>query len=128
MAAKKILVVDDEQEILKLLEIELSSEGYEVVTAMDGDEAVQKARDVLPNLILMDIIMPTVSGPEAVKQLKSDPSTRNIPVIFLTAILTKEEEEETHLGVEVDLSRYPAVSKPFDSQELLAKVRQSIAA
>ena len=128
MAGKKILIVDDEEEILQLLEIELSSEGYEVVTAMDGDEAVQKARKVLPDLILMDILMPTVSGPEAVKQLKSDSLTKKIPVIFLTAILTKEEENETQLGVEVDLSRYPAISKPFDPQELLRKVRQFIAA
>lgn len=127
MAKKKILVVDDEEHIVKLMESRLKANGYDVITAHDGREGVRKAREALPNVILMDIMMPNLTGGEAVKQLKDDPLTRDIPVIFLTAMLTKEEEKNFKSGIEVDLSHYPAIAKPFDPEDLLDKIQKAIA-
>ncbi|MBN1870617.1 MAG: response regulator [Candidatus Omnitrophica bacterium] len=126
MGRKKILVVDDEKKIRELLEIRLSSEGYEVIQAKDGEEGVQKAKANLPDLILMDVMMPKMDGAEATKYLQEDPATKGIPVIFLTAIVTKEEEENQTLGLQLDSGHYRFMAKPFDAQKLLAEIKKTL--
>jgi two-component system, OmpR family, alkaline phosphatase synthesis response regulator PhoP len=126
MAHETILIVDDEQDILSLLEVELSSEGYRIIQAMEGREAVQKAREHLPDLIVMDIMMPEMDGAEAVRVLKENPVTRNIPVIFLTAMVRKEEEQEGFLGIEIDGEHFVTVAKPFNAQELISEVKSAL--
>jgi len=126
MGAKKILVVDDEKKIRELLELRLSSAGYQVIQAKDGEEGLAKAKECRPDLILMDVMMPKVDGPEAVKGLQEDPVTKDIPVISLTAIITKEEEEGQMSGVFTDMPRYRFMAKPFDPQKLLAEIKKAL--
>ena len=86
MATKqKILIVDDEPDAIELIEFNLKASGYEVVTAADGEEALQKARSVLPQLIILDLMLPEVDGMEVCKILRRDPRTAAIPIIMLTA-------------------------------------------
>lgn len=124
---EKILIVDDQEGILKFLSIELSLEGYEIITATRGQEAIVKARDAKPKLILMDVMLPDMSGAEAVQKLKHHPSTEHIPVLFLTALMSKfEEERDKHIVV--DEQNYEAIAKPVDHELLLEKVRKALAA
>ena len=125
MNFKKILVVDDDEEILQLVDQKLVAAGYPVISVKTGREAVYKAKDISPGLILMDIVLPDIDGAEAVKELQDDPITKGIPVIFLSGIVTKEEGEEKP-GVTVGGTRYPALGKPFSAQELLAMVKMYI--
>ena len=83
--ATQILVVDDEQDILELISHTLNKEGYEVHVAANGQQAVEKAKKIKPSLILMDVMMPVMDGMEACRQLKEDPETATLPIIFLTA-------------------------------------------
>ncbi len=126
MEGKKILVVDDEKKIRELLELRLSSAGYQVLQAKDGEEGVEMARRYAPDLILMDVMMPKMDGPEAVSHLEEDSRTNEIPVIFLTAIITKEEEESQGAGFQVDASRYQFIAKPFDGEELLEAIEKNL--
>lgn len=119
---KTILIVDDEPEILKLLEMELLYEGYTVIKASRGQEAVYKAGLFIPDMIVMDILMPDMNGGQVLHQLKTNPKTRHIVVIFLTAVLTKEDEEVRRLQVAIDEEFYPAIAKPFESKHLIREI------
>jgi len=121
MGGKKILIVDDELKIRELLEARLSSEGYEVTQAKDGEEAVLMAKKYLPDLILMDVMMPKMDGAEAVTELSGDSSTKDIPVIFLTSMITKEEETNQAFGIHLDAKKHRFIAKPFDTPSLLAE-------
>ncbi|MCB9771123.1 MAG: response regulator [Candidatus Omnitrophica bacterium] len=123
MSDKIIMVVDDEEDILALLEKKLAEHGFRVIVATRGRDAIQKAKSFLPGLILMDIVLPDIGGPEAVKLIKEDPATRHIPVIFLSGIVSKEEED-TKMGVQVDGVRYRALAKPFFFQDLYSEVER----
>jgi CheY-like chemotaxis protein len=114
--AKKILVVDDEI-ILHILDFSLGAEGCEVITAADGEEALQKARTERPDLIVLDIMMPKVDGFEACRRLKADPETSPIPVILLTA---KGREVDRQMGMEVGADDY--IVKPFSPTRLIEKI------
>ncbi len=115
--AKKILVVDDEVYILHILDFSLGAEGYEVLTAADGEEAVRLARTEKPDLIVLDIMMPKVDGFEACRRLKADPETSPIPVILLTA---KGREVDRQMGMEVGADDY--IVKPFSPTRLIEKI------
>jgi len=114
----KILIVDDEPFNLDLLEQELTDQGYVIERANDGAEALQKVPSFLPDLILLDYMMPKMNGIEVVKQLKQDERYKGIPVILLTA---KASQEDKVKGLDAGADDY--VVKPFDSFELLARVR-----
>lgn len=123
MSNETILTVDDEDMILQIITDILSTKGYEVVTATNGKEALRKSRKCSPDLIVMDIMMPDIDGPEAVKLLKKDPATRDIPILFLSGIVLKESgktEQEINVGGEF----YTALAKPFDADELLNAVHK----
>jgi len=126
MSEKKILVVDDEEELLELISKSLSAEGYEVTTATTAQDAMNKARSFTPDLILIDIILPDMEGPEAVRILSEDPLTGNIPAIFLSGIVTRDRKEEASTEVRVGDRNYKALSKPFSSAELMVEVRKAI--
>jgi len=118
---KKILIVDDEPDILMLLERRLSQEGYSVIKAQNAKEAIAAARKELPNLILLDIVMPGMDGAKAAEILRNDPLTKDIPVIFVTCLFTKEEEKKGHARA----GRY-FVAKPYDPEELLRIIAKNI--
>lgn len=126
MSEKRILVVDDEEELLGLIDDALSNEGYEVTTAATAEDAVDKARTLVPDLILIDIVLPDMEGPEAVRILSEDSSTSHIPAIFLSGIITRDSNNEATSEVRVGERLYKALSKPFSSVELMSEVRKAI--
>ena len=115
---KKILIVDDEPHILKMLESRLKSMGYEVSCASDGNEAIAKVKKDPPDLIIMDVIMPSLNGFEACNRLKNDTDYKHIPIILLTA---KATESDRFWGTESGADAY--VTKPYHAEELLEKVK-----
>ena len=117
--AKKILAVDDEKHILRLVQINLEKAGYEVVTGTNGREAVEKVRSEKPELVVMDVMMPEMDGFEALKVLKGDPETAAIPVIMLTA---KAQDADVFHGWQSGADLY--LTKPFNPMELLTFVKR----
>ncbi|NNE09455.1 MAG: response regulator [Gemmatimonadetes bacterium] len=115
--SRKILIVDDEVYILHILDFSLGAEGYEVITAADGEEALEKARQERPDLVVLDVMMPKVDGFEACRRLKNDPETRELPVILLTA---KGREVDRKMGIEVGADDY--IVKPFSPSKLIQKI------
>lgn len=116
---QKILVVDDEPDAVELIAFNLKSAGFEVVTAADGEEALKKARSVLPQLIVLDLMLPEVDGLEVCKILRRDMSTRGIPIIMLTA---KAAEIDRVLGLELGADDY--LTKPFSPRELILRIKR----
>jgi DNA-binding response OmpR family regulator len=114
----RILVVEDEGDVAELLRCNLEREGYEVVQARSGGEAVRKTRDTRPDLVLLDLMIPELNGWEVCRRLKQDPATEATPVVILTA---RAEEGDKVLGFEMGADDY--VTKPFAIRELLARVR-----
>ena len=116
--AKLILIVEDEPKNLKMLSDLLRRFDYEIIDAQDGEQGVQLARLKMPGLILMDIMLPKMDGLEATRILKSDPTTRHIPIVALTAYAMKGDRERT---LEAGCDGY--IAKPIDIQELLKTVK-----
>ncbi len=114
----KILVVDDEPDAVELLEFNLKHAGFEVVTAADGTAALKKARASLPDLIVLDVMLPEVDGLEVCKLLRRDAATAGIPIIMLTA---KAAEIDRVLGLELGADDY--VTKPFSPRELMLRIK-----
>jgi len=108
----KILIVDDELGMVMVIKGFLEKYDYEIVTASDGKEGLAKAQNEKPDLILLDIMMPDMDGGNAVKALKSDSSTRNIPIIFLSGVISNTEETKDQLSVNIEDTYYPALAKP----------------
>ena len=118
----RILVADDDPVIVRLLQVNFRLEGYDVETAAHGEEAIQKARDLQPALILLDVMMPGVDGWECARRLKEDEATRDIPVFFLSA---RAQDEDRRKGLELGVTDY--VTKPFDPGELVGLVQRTLA-
>jgi two-component system alkaline phosphatase synthesis response regulator PhoP len=118
MGRERVLVVDDEQDLLELVSYNLNKEGYRVVCVSSGEEALASARRDLPDLILLDLLLPTVDGLEVCRRLKVDPRTQHIPVLMLTA---KSEEADVVTGLELGAEDY--VTKPFSPRVLVARVK-----
>ncbi len=114
----RILVVDDEADILKLLEYNLRKAGHTVFSAKDGPEAIDLAKTKKPDLIVLDIMLPNMDGTEVLKRLKESDATRRIPVIMLTA---KGEEVDRVVGFELGAEDY--ITKPFSPRELVLRIR-----
>lgn len=116
--AEKILIVDDEIDLLRLVDFNLRSAGYGTFQAHNGREALKIARTETPDLILLDLMLPDIQGTDVCRQLKSDPETRDIPVIMVTA---KADEIDRVVGFELGADDY--VSKPFSPRELVLRVK-----
>jgi len=119
---KTILVVDDEPNILKLVQYILEKNGHKVIAAYVGMEGIQMARDHKPHLIVLDIMMPNLSGFEAAKILAEDESTKDIPILMLSS---KAQFEDKMQGLECGAVDY--ITKPFNRDELLQKVSSILA-
>jgi two-component system phosphate regulon response regulator PhoB len=118
LAKEKILVVDDEEDILDLVRYNLEKEGYEVYCMETGEEAIEAARKMKPDLMLLDLMLPGVDGLEVCKNVKYDSETSFIPIVMLTA---KGEESDIVTGLELGADDY--ISKPFSPKVLIARVR-----
>ena len=118
MALKKILAVDDEEDILELLTFNLTREGYQVAGAATGEAALQAVPREMPDLIILDLMLPGIDGLEVARRLKSDPAAKNIPIIMLTA---KGEEADIVTVLELGADDY--ITKPFSPRILAARVK-----
>ena len=116
---RKILIVDDEPYILNILDFSLDAEGYRVLQASDGEEALRLAQEQTPDLIVMDVMMPRQDGFETCKRLKEDVRTADIPVVLLTA---RNSREDRSRGEAVKADGY--ITKPFSPQRLLDTVQE----
>jgi two-component system phosphate regulon response regulator PhoB len=121
MSQKKILVVEDERPIRDMLAFNLGRAGYQVRSAADGREARAAIADGRPDIVLMDWMLPDISGLELTRQLKRDPEMREIPVIMLTA---RAEEDDRVTGLDSGADDY--IVKPFSQRELLARIRAAL--
>lgn len=117
---KKILVVDDEPVIVKSLSARLVQEGYSVLAAADGAGAIAKASAEKPDLIILDLLLPKMTGDEVAAVIRQDESMKNIPIVFLTALKTRDEEETQGFKIGDE----HVFAKPFDHVELLKTIQQ----
>ena len=120
MTSKTILVADDEPEQVAPLQALLSERGYKVITALSGEQALQKSVTFQPDLIILDIMMPKMDGTEVAMLLKHDVRTRNIPVFFVTAVISPDDQAR------VAGNPNPIFAKPVRLQELLAAIQSAI--
>jgi CheY-like chemotaxis protein len=118
----RVMAVDDEQAIRGLLAVNLELEGHEVITAANGRDALEQLERVRPDLILLDVMMPNVSGWQVAESLRASPATRAIPIVFLTA---KVSDADVDRGGELGVDAY--VTKPFDPLELMDLVNRILA-
>jgi two-component system, OmpR family, alkaline phosphatase synthesis response regulator PhoP len=117
----RVLIVEDEQDVTELLRYNLTREGYDVAAVPTGTDAVKSARDLVPDVVLLDIMVPHLNGWEVCRRLKNDPETRAIPIIMVTG---RVEEGDKVLGFELGADDY--VTKPFSPRELIARIRAVI--
>ena len=116
--AKKILIIDDEKDMVDILNTILQHDGYEVVTAYDGEEGLQRVKESTPDLIITDIMMPRMDGFTFAQKIKEDPSTSGIPIIMLTA---KDQAVDRYKGLSLGIAAY--IVKLFDLDELRDTVK-----
>ena len=115
----KILIAEDERDIRDLIEFTLNYAGHAVITAANGEEAYQMTLKEIPDLVLLDVRMPKMTGYEACKLIKADPATQHIPVVFLSA---KGQEREVQSGLSAGAAEY--LLKPFAPDQLTRKVKE----
>ncbi len=118
MASEKILIVEDEEDVMELIRYNLSKERFNCETACDGGQALEKAQATLPDLVLLDLMLPEVDGLEVCKKLKNSTETEHIPIIMVTA---KSDETDIVTGLELGADDY--IAKPFSPKVLIARVR-----
>lgn len=117
----KVLAVDDDPVIQRLLQVNLEMEGYEVELASDGEEALEKVRSFGPDLVLLDVMMPKKDGWQVCQEIKADPDTQDIPVVFLSA---RAQDSDVQKGADLGVEAY--VTKPFDPIDLVELVAELI--
>lgn len=115
---EKILIVDDEKDIVKMIEYNLKKEGFRTIACHDGEDAIEAARKEHPDLIVLDLMLPVIDGLEVCRSLKKEAGTAKIPIIMLTA---KRQESDKVVGLELGADDY--MTKPFSPRELLARIK-----
>lgn len=118
MAKPKVLVIEDEPDILEVIQYNLEREGYKVVACRDGEQGLSRIRTDAPDLVVLDLMLPGMDGTEVCRQVKSDPVTRSIPIIMVTA---KAEESDMIIGLGLGADDY--IAKPFSPRELVARIK-----
>ena len=121
MARKRILIVDDEPHIIKVLTVRLEKAGYEVIAAIDGQETLNKVRKEMPDLIILDLMLPGIDGYKVCRLLKFDERYKHIPIIVLTA---RVEEEDRKRSMEVGADEY--ITKPIKPDEFLDTIKKHL--
>jgi DNA-binding response OmpR family regulator len=118
VAKQKILVIEDEPDLLEVVQYNLEREGHKVIVCRNGEQGLSRIRTEDPDLVILDLMLPGMDGVEVCRQVKTDPVTRNIPVIMVTA---KSEESDIVLGLGIGADDY--ITKPFSPRELVARVK-----
>lgn len=122
LQGKSILLVDDEQDVLDSLSFFLQRSGYNVSVAANGTEALRMAKEILPHLIILDLMLPDIDGSDVAVELLQNPATKNIPIVFLTSVFTKSEQR----AIGDLIANRCIVAKPCRPEEILALVKQHI--
>ncbi len=122
--SKKILVVDDEPDFVKIILARLKNNGYEAISAANGKEAIKEAQLHKPDLIVMDIMMPDMDGTDAVRLLHADVKTENIPIIFISGAMVNIPENEGTRQATINGKLYTAIAKPFTAEKLLSEINK----
>lgn len=117
--SKKLLIVDDEKDMVFAVKLQLEANGFDVITAHDGQSALELARKEKPDLLILDLMLPKIDGYKVCRMLKFDEKYKHIPIIMFTARIQKSDEK---LGYEVGADAY--VTKPFELPVLLSKIRE----
>ncbi len=117
----RILVVDDESDVVLIIKTTLQAEGYEVASATNGRDALDEAFETRPDLIVLDVMMPGMTGFEVLRQLKANENTATVPVLMLTGVSDKKKIQE---ALESGIDYY--LVKPFDFDDLLGKIKQAL--
>ena len=120
--AKKIMIVDDEESIRELVNAVLSLENFEVIAVESGQECLEKLKEVKPDLILMDMMMPDMSGRETIEKIRENPKTKNLKVAFLTVARFSETGKDTLEKMNV----LDYITKPFDNDDLVKRVKKLV--
>ncbi len=118
--AKKIMIVDDEESIRELVNAVLSLEGFEIIAAEDGQDCLEKLKKTKPDLILMDMMMPGMSGRETIENIRKNPKTKNLKIVFLTVARFSETGKNTLEKMNV----LDYITKPFDNNDLVKRVKK----
>ena len=119
--AKKILIIEDEVELVEMVKMRLEASGYDVITAYDGKAGLEKAREEKPDIIILDLMLPKMDGYKVCGLLKKDARYAKIPIVMFSA---KAQEEDVALGTELGAEAY--ITKPFEPPMLLAKIKELI--
>ena len=122
MEQKTILIADDEVDIVETLKFVLETEGFNVITAYDGEEALKSAKEFMPDLMLLDVMMPKINGYKVSRLLKFDKKFQNIPILMVTA---RSQEEDKLIGEETGADEY--ITKPFEFSDVLEKINKYLA-
>jgi CheY-like chemotaxis protein len=122
MPKKKIMVVDDESSLVELVRAVFSQEGFEVISAYSGSECLEKLKREKPDLILMDMMMPGMSGRETTEKIRANPKTKGLKVVFLTVARFSEVGKDSLAKLKV--SDY--ITKPFDNRDLVKRVKKAL--
>lgn len=122
---KRILTIDDDPNVIKILEKWLHNAGYEVLAALNGSEGLSRARAEIPDLILSDMMLPDINGVDIAKKLRADPATQGIPVIFMTVTLGVEMDKGDET-INIEGILYRIFAKPLHNRKLLTEIRKSI--
>ena len=115
---KKILIVDDEKDIVETLSFMLKAKGFECICAYDGEEGLNLAKNINPDLVILDVMMPKINGYKICRLLKFDNKYKNIPIIMITA---RSQDEDKIIGEETGADEY--ITKPFNVDDVVAKVK-----
>jgi DNA-binding response OmpR family regulator len=115
---KKVLIVDDEADIIEILQFVLEAQGYECITALDGEEGLKLARESNPDLIILDVMMPKMNGYKICRLLKFDEKYKNIPILMVTA---RAQDKDKEIGEETGANEY--ITKPFQVDYVIEKVK-----
>ncbi len=118
---KKILIIDDDPKILNLSSHILTAEGYLIVQASSGEEALKKIHQEQPDLIIVDVILPDMNGAEIIQEARNKYACR-VPVIFLTGMITKTEEADTDMNIKIKDIDYIVIAKPYDKEKFVKMV------
>ncbi|MGF7058824.1 response regulator [Brassicibacter mesophilus] len=118
MGFGRVLVVDDEEHIVELIKFNLENNGYDVIVAFDGKQALERAKEEKPDLIILDLMLPIIDGIDVCKKIKNDDEIGNVPIIMLTA---KSDEADKVIGLEIGADDY--MTKPFSVRELMARIK-----
>ena len=119
---KKILIVDDEQDIVETLKFMLEAQGYECFCAYDGETGLNLAKEIIPDLMILDVMMPKINGYKISRLLKYDNKYKDIPIIMVTA---RSQEDDKAIGHETGVNEY--ITKPFELDEVISKVKEYLA-